>query len=160
MVRERKMKVGGVLTSEHLAMVSVLGAKNTPGIAGIVLETLGRQGINVEFISSCPDLGEGATISICVEESILAGALEKMEHIRSEIGAQQLVTNRGLCLVAVFGPHFREIPNVASQVFKTFAEVGINILAISTSVSSVTCVFEEARLSEAMQNLRVHFEIP
>jgi aspartokinase len=160
MAREHRMKIGGTLTAERLAMVSILGAKNTPGIAGIVLDALGAQGINVEFISSCPDLGEGATISFCVEEPILLDALAQIERIRTEIGAQQVMTNKSLCLVAVFGPHFREIPNVASQVFKTLAEAGINILAISTSVSSVTCVFEEAHLQHAIQNLRTHFEIP
>lgn len=154
------MKIGGTITSENLAMVSVLGARNTPGIAGIVLDALGQRGINVEFISSCPDLGEGATISFCVEEGLLETALARVEEIRAQIGAQQVVTNKGLCLVAVFGPHFREIPNVASQVFQTLAEIGVNIQAISTSVSSVTCVFEQDRLPAAIQNLRAHFEIP
>ncbi len=75
---------------------------------------------------------------------------------RCEEGRHQ----RGSLRLAVFGPHFREIPNVASQVFKALAEAGINILAISTSVSSVTCVFKQERLSEGLASLRGRFEIP
>jgi aspartate kinase len=87
-------------------------------------------------------------------------ALDRVEEIRADVDAKKVVTNEDLCALAVFGPHFREIPNVASQVFKALAEVGINILAISTSVSSVTCVFKQEKLSEGLASLRGRFEIP
>ena len=52
-------------------------------------------------------------------------------------------TTHGLVAVAIYGPHFREIPAVAGRIFRALADAGMNILAISTSVSSVTSVFEE-----------------
>jgi len=154
------MKVGGVLVAEDLGMISVLGASATPGIAGIVLDSLGARSINVEFISCCPDMGEGYTISVCVEMEEFDDALDAVEDVRDRVQAGQVSTTPDLCCVAVFGPHFREIPNVASQIFKAMAAVGINILAISTSISSVSCVIEQARLPEALESLRGHFEIP
>lgn len=156
----QRMKIGGVLTSQTLGMISVEGAPNTPGIAGTVLEALGRAGISVEFISCCPDLGGGATISVCVEMPRFDEALDLIEDVKADVEAKQIVTTEELCAVAVFGPHFREIPNIASQVFKALAEAGINILAISTSVSSVTCVIKQSRLNDALVSLRERFEIP
>ncbi len=156
----RRMKIGGVLTTKMLGMISVEGAPNTPGIAGKVLEELGAAGISVEFISCCPDLGGGATISVCVEMSRFDEALDLVEEVKAEVEAQKIVTTEDLCAVAVFGPHFREIPNIASQVFIALAEAGINILAISTSVSSVTCVVKQSRLDDALVSLRGRFDIP
>ena len=154
------MKIGGILVTRDVGMVSVLGASAAPGIAGIVLDSLGREGINVEFISCCPDLGEGYTISVCTRMDRFEDALDAIEDVRQQVGAQQVATNADLCVVAVFGPHFREIPNVASRIFKAHAEVGISILAISTSVSSVTCVFDQRRLDEALATLRERFDVP
>ncbi|MBD3163145.1 MAG: hypothetical protein GF346_11900 [Candidatus Eisenbacteria bacterium] len=156
----KRMKVGGVLVTKDVGMISVLGASAAPGIAGIVLDALGRIGINVEFISCCPDLGDGYTISVCVRMDGFDEALDAIEDVRQQVGAQQVATNPDLCVVAVFGPHFREIPNIASRIFKAHAEIGITILAISTSISSVSCVFDQRRLNEALATLRDRFEVP
>jgi aspartate kinase len=159
-VSDTRMKIGGVLVSQHIALVSVQGAPHEIGIAGTILEALGESGINVEFISCCPDVGGGDTLCISAEMKKLDYALDLIEDLQERIHASRIVAMQNLCSVAVFGPHFREIPNVASQIFKALAEVGINILSISTSVSSVTCVFDESKLGDALASLRNHFEIP
>lgn len=157
---DTRMKIGGVLVSQHIGLISVQGAPHAVGIAGMIFESLGAAGINVEFISCCPDVGGGDTIVVSAEMRKLERALLLIEELQESIGATRVVAMRDLCSVAVFGPHFREIPNVASQIFKALAEVGINILSISTSVSSVTCVFDQSRLADALGSLRSHFEIP
>ncbi len=157
---DTRMKIGGVLVSQHIGLISVQGAPHAIGIAGTILESLGYAGINVEFISCCPDVGGGDTIVVSAEMKKLEKALDLIEELQDSIGATRIVAMRELCSVAVFGPHFREIPNVASQIFKALAEVGINILSISTSVSSVTCVFDQGKLTEALASLRSRFEIP
>jgi len=157
---EEKMKIGGVIVSEHIALISVQGTPHAVGIAGTILEALGEAGINVEFISCCPDVGGGDTLCVSADMVKLDRALDLIEDLQDAVRATRVVAMKDLCSVTVFGPHFREIPNVASQVFKALAEVGINILSISTSVSSVTCVFDEAKLLDAMTSLRNHFDIP
>lgn len=159
-MQSQKMKIGGVIVTQDLAMISFQGAPDNPGVAGKILEAIGGLGINVDFISCSPDLGGGASITACVSMRHFEEALREVERLRDELQAQKIVTREAICSVAVFGPHFREIPNVASRVFNALAEAGINILAISTSVSSVTCVFEQAVLGEGLSSLRSHFEIP
>ena len=44
--------------------------------------------------------------------------------------------------------------------FKALASQGINILAISTSISTVSCVIEADRLAKAVQAMRDTFELP
>ncbi len=156
----KKMKIGGVIVSEDLGMITVQGAPQHPGIAGAILAAIGAIGLSVEFISCGPDLGGGASISICVPMARFDEAYEQIERVAEEIQAQKLATKEDLCALAVFGPHFREIPNIASQIFNALAAAGINILAISTSISSVACVIEQEKLTEGLGSLRVKFEIP
>jgi aspartate kinase len=98
--------------------------------------------------------------TVCVAMDRFERALDEIELVRDEIQAQRVATQERICSISVFGPHFGEIPKVASRIFSALAEAGINILAISTSVSSVTCVFNQTLLHEGMNALRSHFEIP
>ena len=156
---ERRMQVGGVQIYQNLGMISILGTPHGPGMAGVVLEALGEAGINVEFISCCPDSAGGDDIVLCVERSRMQTALRALDAARSMIRPVGVKTQEGLVAVAVFGPHFREIPAVAGRIFRAFADAGVNILAISTSVSSVTSVFEESRLDPALASLRKRFDL-
>jgi aspartokinase len=44
--------------------------------------------------------------------------------------------------------------------FSTIASVGINSLAIATSISNVSCVVEGRYLETAVQTLREAFDVP
>ncbi len=156
---EKRMSVGGIQVYHDLGMISILGTPQGPGMAGEVLETLGEAGINVEFISCCPDSGGGDNIVVCVARQRVADALAALEPVRPRLRPLGVKVSGGLVGLAVYGPHFREIPAVAGRIFRALADVGVNILAISTSVSTVTSVFEESRLEEALAALRAKFEI-
>jgi aspartate kinase len=156
---QRKMKIGGILVSQDLVMISILGTPRGPGTAGVVLEAIGRAGINVEFISCCPDSGGGDNIVICVERARLQDGLQSIDEIRDKINSARITTTEGLVAVSVFGPHFREIPTVAGKIFRALADAGVNIQAISTSISSVTSVFEQEMLEPALASLRRKFEV-
>lgn len=156
---ERKMKIGGILISHDLGMISILGTPRGPGTAGVVLEALGTAEINVEFISCCPDSGGGDNIVICMERTRLTDGMEAINEIRDQIRSARINTTEALCAVSVFGPHFREIPTVAGKIFRALADAGVNILAISTSISSVTSVFDQGMLEQALTSLRRRFEV-
>lgn len=156
---ERKMKVGGILVSRNLGMISILGTPHGPGMAGVVLEAVGEAGISVEFISCCPDSGGGDNIVLCVDRGRLQDALDALGTVQAKLLPSGIKTTEGLAAVAVFGPHFREIPSVAGKIFRALADAGVNILAISTSISSVSSVFDERMLEVALSSLRRRFDV-
>lgn len=153
------MSVGGILVSRNLGMLSILGTPHGPGMAGVVLEALGDAEINVEFISCCPDTGGGDTIVICVDLGRLSEAIQAVEQVQSKIRATGISTTEGLVALSVYGPHFREIPTVAGKIFRALADAGVNILSISTSISSVTSVFDQEMLEPALLTLRRRFDV-
>jgi aspartokinase len=62
--------------------------------------------------------------------------------------------------VAIFGPDFRERPGIAGRMFRALAERKVNILAISTSISTVTCIVELSRLKDALAAITEYFDLP
>jgi aspartokinase len=63
-------------------------------------------------------------------------------------------------MVSIFGPHFAERPGIAGTMFSALASASINILAISTSISSLCCIIEETDMEPAVEVLREAFELP
>ncbi len=79
--------------------------------------------------------------------------LEKTKEIRPD-----LIIEVGV--ISLFGPHFGEQPGIAGIMFSALASVGINILAISTSISSISCLIDADDMDEALQVLEETFELP
>jgi aspartokinase len=155
-----KTKVGGVIQNDHLASVSVLAVKDKPGIAAAVLDVLGQRNLNVQFIVQVIDHQMQDQIVLCVDRDDLARCLDAIETIRASMQPAAVAANPQVASIAIFGPDFRERPGIAGQMFSALAERGVNILAISTSISTVNCIIEGARLKEALAGVHQYFDLP
>ncbi len=156
----KKVKIGGVIRNSNLAKVGVMGIPDRPGVAGAILSALGREGINVEFIVQCIDLNNHDHVVFCIAQDDLEAALSILEEIRPQLGAKEVIHKPEVGIVSIFGPDFRERPGIAGTMFSALASVGINILAISTSISTVSCVIDANLLSEAVRAIRETFDMP
>jgi len=155
-----KVKAGGIIRNEHLAKLGVMSAPDRCGLACDVLHALADRGINVEFIVQCIDLVNNSHIVLCVREENIEAALAVLQPLQDKVKAEEIVYQRNVCLISVFGPDFRERPAIAAAVFESMAAVGINIMAISTSISTVSCLIDGARVDDAMVALRERFDLP
>ena len=155
-----KIKAGGIIRNERLAKIGVMSAPDRCGLACDVLRALGTKGINVEFIVQCIDLASNSHIVVCVREDDLDDSLAALGPVKSTVRAQDVVSQRNVALVSVFGPDFRERPAIGAAVFESMASAGINILAISTSISTVSCLIDGDRVDDAVVALREHFDLP
>lgn len=155
-----KIKVGGVIQNEQIASVSVLAVKDRPGIAATVLDALGQRGINVQFVVQVIDHHNQDQMVLCIDRADLTECLAALETLRPELQPAAVVPRAEVASIAIFGPDFRERPGIASRMFRALAEHGINILAISTSISTVNCIVDLARLKEAYAAICEHFDVP
>ena len=155
-----KIKAGGIIRNQRLARIGVLSAPDRPGLASAVLRALVEKSINVEFIVQCVDLTDHSHVVLCVKDEDLDAALAALAPVKDAVAAGAIVGQRNVALVSVFGPDFRERPAVAGGVFEALAGAGINIIAISTSISTVSCLIDEGRVDDAVVALRNHFELP
>jgi aspartokinase len=156
----QRVKLGGVLKNDCVASISVLAVKDEPGIAAAVLNALGQRGLNVQFVVQVIDHQGYDQMVLCVDRDDLQASLEAIEAIRAQIRPATVTANREVASVAIFGPDFRERPGIAGQMFAALARHGVNILAISTSISTVTCIVELGWLNEALAAIDEQFELP
>jgi aspartate kinase len=155
-----KLQAGGLIHKDHLAMIGIMDIPSRPGVSGALFSALSEQGINVELIVHLIDLEEKDHIVLCVDRDDMSQALTVIERIREEVGGKAVTSDPGVALVRLFGFDLREQRGVASHMFKALGNCNINIRAISTSLSTISCLIDSQRLDEALQALRDAFTLP
>jgi len=159
-VTNNKLQAGGLIQNDHLAMISIMDIPSHPGVGGRLFSALSDQGINIELIVHLIDLEERDHIVLCVDRDDLSEALAVVERIREEIGGKAVTSDPEVASASLFGLDFRKQRGVASQMCQALGDCNINIRAISTSLSTITCVIEAQRLDEAVRALREAFVLP
>jgi aspartate kinase len=155
-----KIRIGGIMQNAHLALLNVTAVPDRPGIAAAILGGLGEQNINVQFIVQCIDQSKRDQVALCVDRDDLPTAESVVERVAPELDAGKVIANPEVAIVSIFGPDFRERPGIAGTMFDALAGQGINILAISTSISTVSCVIGSDDLEMALISLRQTFDLP
>jgi aspartate kinase len=159
-MKRQRMRIGGILQKRDLVKVTVLGIPDRPGVAGAIFDALGETDINCPFIVHTVDRQELGTIVLCVARGDLEDTLDTLTGIAEGIGAEGVEHRIEVALVSVFGPHFGERPGVAGVMFSAIASAGINIQAISTSISSMTCLLDARDVDAAVRALEQAFDGP
>jgi len=155
-----KIRIGGIMPNAHLALINVSAVPDRPGIAASILQGLGEHDINVQFIVQCIDQNRRDQVAFCVDRDDLPTASEVVSSIALRLEAGKVDAEPEVAVVSIFGPDFRERPGVAGTMFRALADYQINIKAISTSISTVSCVIDLAQLESGLDALRQTFELP
>jgi aspartate kinase len=155
-----KIRIGGIMQNAHLALLNVTAVPDRPGIASAILGGLGQKDINVQFIVQCIDQSQRDQVALCVDRDDLGEAESVVSGVAPELEAGRVIVNPEVAIVSIFGPDFRERPGIAGTMFEALAEDGINIMAISTSISTVSCVIGSDDLEMALIALRDTFDLP
>jgi aspartate kinase len=155
-----KVKAGGIIQNTGLAEVGVMAVPDRPGVAGAILNTLAQAGLNVQFIVELRDLDDNAHVVFCVDQDDLSTTLAVLGEVKDQIGARQITHKGSVAIVSIFGPDFRERPGIAGAMFNTLANANVNILSISTSISTVSCVIDSADVDLAIEVLQEAFDLP
>lgn len=160
MEAEPKIKVGGIMASSGLATVSILSYPDRPDIPGVILQAMGKENINIEFVVHNVDIEGSGNMTFCIDQKYLERAIEVLERVKPLIEAKGLSYHPNVATISVFGPHFRERPMISGLMFNALGQAGIEVLAISTSISSCSCVIQAEQIEEALRALHNTFEAP
>ena len=155
-----KIKIGGIMQSDGRALVKIMSVPDHASVAGTVMEAMGKNGINIELLVESFDLDDCGNFSLVIDQKDLDQAISVLEEIKLNIDARVVSYTPDVAVVTVFGPHLREKPRIHGIMFSSIASVGISSLAISTSISSVSCVVEGQYLETAIQALSKAFDVP
>ncbi len=135
--------VSGVAYDKNQTKITIVDLPDKPGIAAKLFDTIAGANIVVDMIvQNVSSDGKSADISFTVPKTDSRLALEVTEAVAKELGAKRVDMREDISKVSVVGVGMRTHSGVASKMFRTLAEHGINIMMISTSEIKVSCVID------------------
>ena len=150
--------VSGIAYSRDEAKITVIGVPDRPGVAATIFGPLAEANINVDMIvQSVSADGETADLTFTVGRSDLARTARALEAMRAQLGYREIATDGEVVKVSVIGVGMRSHAGTAHVMFRTLAERGINIQAISTSEIKISILIDEAYTELALRALHTAY---
>jgi len=154
------MKIGGLIENRDLTLYRITTLQDVPGSAGIILKFYARRDINLEFITKSSALDGNSVMVICIKNSFVPQVDAFMDDNREAVSPYHIHKTENVATLGIYGPHFREKPAIAARFCSLLGSAGINILGISSSISSVCCVIDQQNLEKGKTAILQRFELP
>jgi len=150
--------VSGIAFARDEAKIIVVGVPDRPGIAYQILSAVGDANIEVDMILQNQSVAGFTDFTFTVGRGDYARALDILKTtVQTHIGAKEILGDPKVCKVSIVGMGMRSHAGVASKMFRTLSEEGINIQMISTSEIKVSVVIDEKYMELAVRSLHKAF---
>jgi aspartate kinase len=141
------------------ARVTVRGVPDQPGVAAEVFGALAEAHVNVDMIIQNSSESGHTDISCTIPREDGAIADLALRAVVAKLGAKGFSTDNSIAKISVIGVGMRSSPGVAAMMFRTLADLGINLDMISTSPIKISAVIAKSRVDEAVRVLHDVFEL-
>ena len=149
--------VSGIAFNRDEARVVVRGVPDTPGVAYKILGPVSDANVEVDVIVQNVAADGTTDLTFTVHRNELDKAQAITEDIANQLNAREVAVDGSICKVSLVGVGMRSHAGIASQMFKTLADVGINIELITTSEIKISVVIEEKYMELAVRALHTAF---
>jgi aspartate kinase len=152
--------ISGIAFNRDEAKITVLGVPDRPGIAYQILGPIADANIEVDMIIQNVSADGTTDFTFTVHKNELGKALAILkDKVQGHISAREIIGDDKIAKVSVVGVGMRSHVGIASQMFRTLAEEGINIQMISTSEIKISVVVDEKYMELAVRVLHKAFEL-
>jgi aspartate kinase len=152
--------VSGIAFNRDEAKISVIGVPDKPGIAYQILGAVAQANIEVDMIIQNLSKDGKTDFSFTVHRNDHTKTLELLKNqVVPDLGAAEVVGDAKICKVSIVGIGMRSHVGVASKMFKSLSEEGINIQMISTSEIKTSVVIDEKYMELAVRALHKTFDL-
>jgi aspartate kinase len=152
--------ISGIAFNRDEAKISVMGVEDRPGIAYSIVGSIAAANVDVDMIVQNIGASGHTDFSFTVNRSEYQKALDVLATERGKtFKAREIIGDNRICKVSVVGIGMRSHVGIASRMFKTLADEGINIQMISTSEIKISVVIDEKYLELAVRVLHRAFEL-
>lgn len=155
---EHRSPVDGLELVENQAVVALSNIPDRPGIAAELFESLSEGGVNVDLIIQATHQINSNDITFTVAENELNNAQVQCQKLINTIGGE-ISYQKNLSKLSIYGAGIMGRPGIASLLFQTLSDSGINIRLIATSEVKVSCVIDEKSGKKALRNVGDIFKL-
>jgi len=155
-----KAVISGVAFSRDEAKITLTRVPDRPGIAYQILGPIADANIDVDMIVQNISVDGTTDFSFTVHRNEYAKAMEVLNgQVKEHVGAREIVGDQKIAKVSIVGIAMRSHVGIASLMFRTLAEEGINIQMISTSEIKISVVVEDKYMELAVRALHKAFDL-
>ena len=152
--------VSGIAFNRDEAKISVVGVPDKPGIAYQILGAVADANIEVDVIIQNLSKDGKTDFSFTVHRNDYAKTIDLLkEKVLPSLGAAEVMGDAKICKVSIVGIGMRSHVGVASKMFRSLSEEGINIQMISTSEIKTSVVIDEKYMELAVRALHKAFDL-
>ena len=153
--------VAGVAADLSQARVVVCDVPDVPGQAAKLFSNLAKQNISVDMIiqSYARKVSNTNDIAFTIDSADIDKTIETLNVLKEELNCGEIQVNPEIAKVSIVGAGMIDRPGIASTMFETLAEQGINIKMISTSEIKISCLVNKSDAQKAVKALHEVFEL-
>jgi aspartate kinase len=152
--------VSGIAFNRDEAKISILGVPDKPGIAYQILGAVADANIEVDVIIQNIAKDGKTDFSFTVNRNDYAKAIDLLkDKVLPTLGAAEVQGDTKICKVSIVGIGMRSHVGIASKMFRSLSEEGINIQMISTSEIKTSVVLDEKYMELAVRALHKAFDL-
>src|SRR5690606_18622739 len=145
--------ISGIAFARDEAKLTVSGVPDVPGIAYQVLGPVSEANIDVDVIVQNVSADGTTDITFTVKRQDSEQAAALVSAIAEKVGARGVSVDKKIAKVSLVGVGMKSHAGIASRMFKTLADEGINIQIITTSEIRISVVIDEKYLELAVRAL-------
>lgn len=151
--------ISGIAFSRDEAKLTVLGVPDRPGIAYAILKPISEANIEVDMIIQNQSVAGTTDFTFTVSRNDCEKALAILNTHATEMGAKEVLSDKGIVKVSLVGIGMRSHAGVAARMFEVLYNEGVNIEMISTTEIKISVVIREGELERAVQSLHAAFDL-
>ena len=150
-------KITGIAYNINEAKITVRGVPDRPGVASQLFGPISDAQINVDMIIQNVGMDNLTDVTFTIDRSEYENSLHLVEQVMPDIGARELVSANDIGKISLVGVGMRSHTGIATTMFETLADEGINIQMISTSEIKISVIVEENHVKLGVQALHSAF---
>jgi aspartate kinase len=152
--------ITGIAFNRDEAKITVLGVPDRPGIAYQILGPIADANVEVDMIIQNQSVDGKTDFTFTVPRGEFAKSMDVLNKtVKEHINAVSIVGDAKVSKVSVVGVGMRSHVGIASAMFRTLSEEGINILMISTSEIKISVLIDEKYMELAVRALHKAFDL-
>ena len=153
--------VTGVAADLSQARIVVCDVPDTPGQAAKLFSNLAKEHISVDMIiqSYARKVSNTNDIAFTIDSSDLDKTIKTLDALKKDLNCGDIQVNDNIAKVSIVGAGMIDRPGIASTMFQTLADLGVNIKMISTSEIKISCLVDKDDAEKALKALHNVFEL-
>jgi len=149
--------ISGIAFNRDEAKLTITGVPDLPGVASKILCPVADKNIEIDMIIQNIAADKTTDFTFTVHRNDYQKTKAILEEVCETLGAKQVTGDDSIVKISIVGVGMRSHAGIASTMFKTLADEGINIRMISTSEIKISVVVDEKYLELGVRALHNAF---